>query len=146
LNNSQIAGYSTSAALLIVDVPTSTSVSSAWRNRRSPSVADSAIAAEAPQMATAPPDKVPKAEENPRLRAASMPAPMVMPTMATTASSDCGPRAMICSSVMRAPTSTMAQRNNSLLASVRPGVSRRSADRKFMASPISSANRVSGAP
>ena len=134
------------ASELIAEMPTSTSVSSCCLIRRSPSVADSAIAAEPPQMATAPPARTPKAVENPSSRAASAPTAMVTPTMMTTITSASGPNAAICAKVMRAPTSTMAQRSSSRAASVRPGVNRRSTDRKLSARPISSAISVSGAP
>ena len=135
-----------SARLLMADVPTSTSVNCACLIRCSPSVAESAMAADAPQIATAPPDSVPKAGPSRSACAVMTPARMVRPTMASTASSESGPSAMICASVMRTPTSTIAQRSRSRLAKARPGASRGSLPSMLSARPISSASSVSGAP
>jgi hypothetical protein len=134
------------ASALSAEMPTSTSVSCACVARRSPSNVANASAADAPQIATAPPAKAPNELLKPSQRAARTPLTIVSAATAAMAANATSPRSAICPVVMRRPTSTMPIRSNVRDAKARPGASRSSAPRKFMASPTSNAIKVSGAP
>jgi hypothetical protein len=73
-----------------------------------------AIAAEAPQIATAPPVSTPNLCRYPSRRARRIPNPIVSATDSTTMTTGSAPSAVICPSVMRAPSSATPMRNSVL--------------------------------
>lgn len=110
------------------------------------SAAASAIAAEAPQIAVAPPESTPKAARKPISRAAATEMRIVAATEATTPATGCQPSAPICPAVMRRPSSATPQRSTLRAHKAMPGAHAPSAARKFIAMPSSSANSITGAP
>ncbi len=75
------------------------------------SAAEIAIAAEAPQIAVAPPESRPNSGLKPIARAAQIDAKMVSVTAATTSATGCQPSAAISPSVMRKPSSATPSRS-----------------------------------
>ena len=104
-----------------------------------------ARAAEAPQMPTAPPERMPKLRFSPRARAATAPKPMVEATPTTTVTIGAGPRLAIWLRVMRAPSSATPTRSTVLEATSIPATHWPSSCRKWKAMPISNANSITGA-
>ena len=110
------------------------------------SAAASARAAEAPQIAVAPPVSRPNKGWKPMARATIIASPMVSATDSTTSRNGCQPSATTCAAVMRRPSSATPTRS-----SVRPlkaitGAQGPAAERKFIAMPSSRANSITGAP
>ncbi|MNF93396.1 hypothetical protein D3C84_760690 [compost metagenome] len=105
-----------------------------------------ARAAEAPQMAVAPPVSRPNKVLKPMARAATMDTRMVTTTSATTMATGCQPREAICSRVMRMPSSATPTRNTSRAVNSMPGLHTPSAARKLTDSPSSRAKSITGAP
>lgn len=101
--------------------------------------ADSASAAEAPQIATAPPVSRPRSRCRPSARASSPPAQITSPTAASTVSTGPSPRSPTCSSVMRAPSSATPRRSTVRAANSIPGRQRPSSLRKCSDMPNSKA-------
>ena len=104
-----------------------------------------ARAADAPQIATAPPVRMPKSHLRPNSRASSRPAPMVIATHATTSMMGPVPSAKICDSVTRTPSRATPTRSSRLDVKLIPGTQRPSTARKWNAMPSSSANSITGA-
>ena len=107
--------------------------------------AASAMAAEAPQIAVAPPVSSPKRVLKPMARAASIATTMVMTTEATTITTGCHPSAAICEKVMRMPSRATPMRSTSREVNSIPGLQAPSVARKFTAMPSRSANSMTGA-
>ncbi|MCY1543660.1 hypothetical protein D9M68_794860 [compost metagenome] len=113
--------------------------------------ADRASAADAPQMATAPPVSRPKNIWKPINRASTMPTAMVSATASTTMATGCQPSASTWSAVMRRPKSATPRRSTcratkSMPAALRVACPPSSCVRKFNAMPSSKANSMTGAP
>ena len=98
----------------------------------------SAIATEAPQMATAPAVTTPMAVDPSRRRPSRMPKTSVAPSEQTTSSAVLQPVACTCARVMRAPSSATPRRNTVRAES--------DCVRKFRLMPNSSAYRNCGPP
>ena len=105
-----------------------------------------AIAADAPQIAVAPPDRTPKRGSNPIQRAASVDAPIVSATAATTSRSGLQPSEVTSAIVIFRPKSATPRRSTNFDVKAMPGLQRSTSPRKFMASPIRSANSMIGPP
>jgi len=103
-----------------------------------------ASAAEAPQIATAPPVSKPKLRVRPALRASTMPHRIVSNTALAASTSAAPPRDWIWSNVMRAPSSATPRRRIERDAKSIPGLQRSSWERKLTAMPSSSANSMTG--
>ena len=110
------------------------------------SAAASASAAEAPQIAVAPPVSRPNKPRKPNSRATTIDTDIVTVTETTTSSSGCQPMAITWKMVMRSPSSATPMRSTLRAANPIPAVQRPSAPRKFIAMPSSSANSIAGAP
>ena len=104
-----------------------------------------ASAAEAPQMPTDPPESTPKLRLCPSRRASSIPINTVVVTPAITMAMGTGPSAMICSTVIRAPSRATPVRSTALEANSMPGMQRPSSCRKWKVMPNRSANSITGA-
>ena len=109
------------------------------------SAAASAIAADAPQIAVAPPLSRPNKVWKPSSRAASIDTAIVSATVSTTIAIGCQPSSAIWLSVMRSPSSATPTRSSVLAVNSMPGLQAPSPDRKFIARPSSSANSITGA-
>ena len=109
------------------------------------SAAESASAAEAPQIAVAPPLSRPYIVLKPIIRATAIDTRMVITTEPTTSRTGCQPRADICSKVMRTPSRATPILSSERAANSMPGRQTLSSVRKFSAIPSSSANSISGA-
>ena len=106
-----------------------------------------AIAAEAPQIATAPPVSSAKRHLRPKSRATASANRIVATTPATTSSTSGQPRRASISTEMRAPSSATPSRSTVRAVIEMPGaVFAPSSARKFSASPRSSAISIAGAP
>ncbi|MCY1177158.1 hypothetical protein D9M73_174550 [compost metagenome] len=110
------------------------------------SAAARARAAEAPQIAVAPPVSRPNKVLKPIARAATMDTRIVTTTSVTTITTGCQPRATICSRVMRMPSNATPTRRISRAVNSMPGLHTPSPERKFIAMPSSRANSITGAP
>ncbi|MNL09277.1 hypothetical protein D3C87_1300320 [compost metagenome] len=110
------------------------------------STAEIARAADAPQMATAPPVNTPKSARTPNRRALSQPTTMVAVTANTAASTVSQPSEPICSSVIRAPNSETPMRNRAREANSIPGRQRLCSLRKWQAMPNNRAYSSVGPP
>ena len=108
--------------------------------------ADSASAADAPQMATAPPVSSPKKPRKPSASAAITPTPMVASTEPSTSSTGGQPSAITGSNPMRSPSRATPQRSTLRAVNSIPGRQGPASARKFIARPSSSANSITGAP
>ena len=140
-----ISGYTTIAIVDSALTPMIVKLSALSRCGCGGIAAASAIAAEAPQIAVAPPESTPKAVRKPISRAATIEMPIVSATEATTPSTGCQPSAAISPPVMRSPSSATPQRSTVRALKATPGAHWPS-DRKFIAMPSSSANSITGAP
>ena len=98
-----------------------------------------AIAAEAPQMAVAPPVRTPRRRESPSAFAAPIPKAMVTTTPATMSPPLNQPSPPICSNVIRAPSSATPRRRIRRAAKSTPGFARPSPATVLSAMPSSSA-------
>ncbi len=116
------------------------------RRCRRGSTAAMASAADAPQIATAPPVSMPKLQWRPVSRATSRPKPIVAATQQTTTRIVLGPSAPIWSKVTRAPRSPTPMRSTVRAAKSMPGAVRGSADRKWNAIPSRSASSITEPP
>ena len=110
------------------------------------SAAASASAAEAPQIAVAPPLSRPNRVWNPISRAASIDTPIVSNTDTTMIATGCHPSSATWPTVMRSPSSATPMRSSCRPANSIPGLHAPSPDRKFIAMPSNSANSITGAP
>ena len=110
------------------------------------SAAASASAADAPQIAVAPPLSRPNRMLKPISRATTIDAPIVSVTDSTTSNTGCQPSAATCASVIRSPSSATPQRSTWREVNSMPGLHGPSADRKFIAMPSKRANSITGAP
>ena len=110
------------------------------------SAAASASAAEAPQIAVAPPLSRPNRLWKPISLATAIDAPIVSTTAITTMASGCQPSSTTWPSVMRKPSSATPKRSTVRAVNSMPGRHGPSPDRKFIARPSSSANSITGAP
>ena len=110
------------------------------------STAAMARAADAPQIATAPPVSTPKAGSSFAARASSQPTQIVAATAPTVSVSAPAPSDCIWSNVMRIPSSATPRRSTPREAKSMPGRQRASAERKLTAMPSSRANSITGAP
>ncbi|MCY1411082.1 hypothetical protein D9M71_264640 [compost metagenome] len=110
------------------------------------SAADSASAAEAPQIAVAPPESRPNSLLKPMARAATIDTRMVTLTSTTTIATGCQPRAAISVKVMRRPSSATPTRRISRAVNSMPALHGPSVARKFTDRPSSRANSITGAP
>ena len=104
-----------------------------------------ASAAEAPQIPTEPPESTPKLRLKPRARASSRPTRSVVVTPATTMATGTGPRATICSTVIRAPSRATPVRRMAFEANSMPAMQRPSSCRTWKVMPNRSANSITGA-
>ncbi len=73
-----------------------------------------AIAADAPQIPTAPPVRTPNLFRYPSIFASTTPKPMVSATESTTIAIGIGPNSVICASVIRTPRSATPMRSSGL--------------------------------
>ena len=105
-----------------------------------------AMAAEAPQIATAPPVSTPKRQPCPSARPATQPNRIVATTAPITRRIGAGPSATSISTLMRAPRSATPRRRTVRAAKWMPGTERPSSARKWNAIPRSSAMSMAGAP
>ncbi|MCY1364381.1 hypothetical protein D9M69_511810 [compost metagenome] len=110
------------------------------------SAAASASAAEAPQIAVAPPLSRPNSTLKPISRATTIDTPMVSASDTATSSTGRQPSATTCAAVMRNPSSATPQRSTWRAVNSMPGLHGPSAERKFIAMPRMSANSITGAP
>ncbi len=108
--------------------------------------AASANAAEAPQMAVAPPVSRPNKGWKPSARAASIDTAIVMATETTTSATGCHPSVATCVAVMRRPSRATPMRSTWRALNSMPGAHGPSSARKFIAMPSSNANSITGAP
>ena len=97
-----------------------------------------AMAAEAPQMPTEPPDKMPSSIGRPSQRASSNPVPIVRATASTSTMPTLMPRCDTWPSVMRIPSSATPIRSTVLAQKVMPLRVLSCSDKKCIDSPISS--------
>jgi len=104
-----------------------------------------ASAADAPQIATAPPVSVPNALPSLRTRAARIPQRIVSVTVTTTSAIVPQPSAATCEMVMRNPRSATPMRRTLLDASWMPGRHLPSSARKLSAMPSSNAKSIAEA-
>ena len=89
-----------------------------------------ASAAEAPQIATAPPESTPNKEVRPRRRASNMPNTIVVATPTMTVATGQSPSEAICTKVIRTPskatpTRSTVREENSIPATQRPSSCRK---------------------
>ncbi|MDT4881218.1 hypothetical protein FQZ97_1170520 [compost metagenome] len=110
------------------------------------SAAASARAAEAPQIAVAPPVSMPNRRWKPRALAATTETRMVTTTRVTTSATGFQPRPAICSRVMRMPSRATPMRSTVRAVNSMPALHWPSPARKFSAIPSSRANSSTGAP
>ncbi|MNE38589.1 hypothetical protein D3C80_1324930 [compost metagenome] len=110
------------------------------------SAAARANAAEAPQMAVAPPVSMPKRRLKPKSLAARTETAMVTTTTITTKATGFQPRVAICSRVMRIPNRATPRRRTVRAVNSIPALHLPSPARKFSAIPSSNANNITGAP
>ncbi len=110
------------------------------------SAAARASAADAPQIAVAPPLSSPNSDWNPISRASSIETPIVSTTETMTIPTGPQPSAVIWPAVMRSPSSATPKRSTWRAANSIPGAHGPSPERKFIAMPSSSANSITGAP
>ncbi|MCY1185982.1 hypothetical protein D9M73_268090 [compost metagenome] len=108
--------------------------------------AANARAAEAPQIAVAPPVSMPNTRWKPMALAATIETRMVTTTRLTTSTTGFQPSAAICSRVMRMPSSATPMRSTVRAVNSIPALHVPSPARKFSAMPSSSANSITGAP
>ena len=104
-----------------------------------------ASAAEAPQMPTAPPDRMPNERVRPSQRAAKAPRVMVEVTATTTVAMGIRPRPTIWLTVIFAPSRATPMRRMDLDENSIPATQRPSSCRKWNAMPSSRANSMTGA-
>ncbi|MNE37078.1 hypothetical protein D3C80_1309160 [compost metagenome] len=109
------------------------------------SAAASASAAEAPQMAVAPPVSMPNRRWKPSALAATTDTLMVTATRITTSATGFQPSPAICSRVMRMPSRATPMRSTVRAVNSMPALHLPSADRKLSAMPSSRANSMTGA-
>ncbi|MCY1409540.1 hypothetical protein D9M71_248910 [compost metagenome] len=105
-----------------------------------------ASAAEAPQIAVAPPVSMPKMRLKPKTLAATTETAMVATTTITTNATGFQPSVAICSSVMRIPSRATPRRRTVRAVNSIPALHLPSPARKFIAIPSSNANNITGAP
>lgn len=106
-----------------------------------------ASAAEAPQIATAPPASSPKGSDRPDSRASTTPPAMVSTTPARMTNTTSNPAAAICWTVIPSPSSATPKRSSRREANSMPGsVGAPGSARKAKAMPSSSAISITGAP
>ena len=104
-----------------------------------------ASAAEAPQIATAPPERTPNIDDRPMRRARRKPNRIVVATPTITVATGHGPREAIWLSVMRTPSKPTPSRSTDRDANSMPATQRPSSCRKWNAMPNRSANSMTGA-
>ena len=104
-------------------VITTISVKRSWCLSRG-STAAIAKAADAPQIATAPPDNTPWARVRPSRRASNSPQTRVLMTAATTVMAVTQPRPAICIAVIRAPSKPTPKRSTWREQNSMPGLVR----------------------
>jgi hypothetical protein len=110
------------------------------------SAAARASAAEAPQIAVAPPLSRPNSDWKPISLASSIDTLIVRTTETTTIPTGPQPSSAIWPTVMRKPSSATPKRSTWRAANSMPAAHGPSPDRKFIAMPSSSANSITGAP
>ena len=103
-----------------------------------------AIAAEAPQIATAPAVSKPNRQPWPKNRATQSPNKIVARTPSTTSPINCGPNPVIRSALIRTPKSATPTRNNVLPVKLIPATVLPSSPRKLTAMPSKSASSITG--
>ena len=104
-----------------------------------------ASAAEAPQIATAPPERTPNIDDRPMRRAKRNPNRIVVATPTITVATGHGPSEAIWLSVTRTPSKPTPSRSTDREANSMPATQRPSSCRKWKAMPNSSANSMTGA-
>ena len=104
-----------------------------------------ASAAEAPQTATAPPERTPNIGDKPRRRANKSPIRMVVATPTITVATGHAPSEAIWLSVMRTPSRPTPRRRMERDENSIPATHRPSSCRKWNAMPNMSANSMTGA-
>ena len=134
-----ITGYAIIAAVDSTVTPATVKISSRSDFSSRGSTAAIAIAAEAPQMAVAPPVRMPRRRDKPSSRAATMPNAIVTAIAATIMPPWYHPSAPICSTVIRAPSSATPSRRMRLAAKSTPGLATPSLATVFNAMPSSNA-------
>ncbi len=107
--------------------------------------AASASAADAPQIAVAPPESRPKVLRKPSMRATPIEIRMVSATETTTPATGCQPSAEMSPKVMRRPSSATPQRSTVRAVKATPAAQLVSVARKFIETPSSNANSIIGA-
>jgi len=112
-----------------------------WAGR----AADRARAADAPQMAVAPPLRRPKRGLKPNSLASPIETAMVRTRAAAAMAIGSQPRPTIWSRVIRAPSRATPRRRTLFEAKSMPGRLRSSAPRKFIAMPSNRASSITGA-
>jgi len=132
---------------MVDSVVTATMVNSTSRSDLSlPGItAASASAAEAPQIATAPPVRMANRQPRENSFAQRKPKPMVSAIRPATVINPEAPMLVMSPSVMRAPKSTMPSRSSDLEAKTTPSDVRSWSAMKLNAMPIKSANSMAGA-
>ena len=105
-----------------------------------------ASAADAPQIATAPPVSAPKPASSRALRASSQPLAIVSTTATAVSASTPTPSDWIWPKVMRMPSKATPTRRTVRDANSSPGWHRGSCERKLTAMPSNSAKSMTGAP
>jgi hypothetical protein len=104
-----------------------------------------ASAAEAPQIATAPPERTPNIGDKPSRRASRNPNTIVVVTPTITVATGQAPSEAIWPSVMRTPSRPTPTRNTERDVNSMPATHRPSSCRKWNAIPNRSANSITGA-
>ena len=107
--------------------------------------AESASAADAPQIAVAPPERKPNRGLNPIALAITIETPIVSATITTTISTGCQPSAVTWLHAMRSPSSATPIRSKLRAANSMPGLVRSFSVRNAKAMPSSSAKSMTGA-
>ncbi|MCY1197889.1 hypothetical protein D9M72_92580 [compost metagenome] len=108
--------------------------------------ADNANAAEAPQIAVAPPVNIPKSRLKPSTLAETIETEIVTATSVITKATGCQPKAVICPKVIRIPSKAIPMRNTVRAVNSIPALQRPSTDKKFSPIPSNKANSITGAP